>query len=64
MEKHQWAAIIMATLLVFISFIPVFVSGAFRDPGTFLLLKGWIYSTVGAAIAAILVVAAFWPRKS
>ncbi len=63
MEKHQWAAIIMATLTVMISFIPVFLYDAFNDPGFFLMHRGWIYPTIGVAVASILVFAAFWPKR-
>ncbi len=64
MQKHQWAAIIMAAIVIMVSFIPVFVYGAFSDKYfTFLRYWGWMYPLIGTGIAAVLVVAAFWPMK-
>ncbi len=61
MEKHQRAAIIMSILLVAVSFIPIIM---YWDNQAYLIrFNAWIYPTIGTAVAAIIVVAAFWPKR-
>jgi hypothetical protein len=61
-KKHQWAAVIMAGVVTAVSFTPVLIH---KDNFNFFLMqRGWMYPVIGAGIAAVLVVAAFWPRKN
>lgn len=54
----------MAAIVIMVSFIPIFVYGAFSDKYfTFLRYWGWMYPLIGTGIAAVLVVVAFWPMK-